>query len=78
MIEATDSSSTSEVWKLGRDVGMYELTTSTLSNCGYIFAFGGKRWKSNEHPNLTLAQAGRAWTDDPCHVEPRHLQTVCS
>ncbi|CAK9021880.1 unnamed protein product [Durusdinium trenchii] len=46
------------VWKLGRDVGMYELTTSTLSNCGYIFAFGGKRWKSNEHPNLTLAQAG--------------------
>ena len=46
------------VWKLGQDAGMYELTTSSLSNCGYVFAFGGKKWKSNYYPNLTLAEAG--------------------
>ena len=37
---------------------MQKLTTSTLSNNGYLFRFGGKQWRSNQDPNLTLAEAG--------------------
>ena len=37
---------------------MQKLTTSTLSNHGYLFRFGGKEWRSNQHPNLKLAEAG--------------------
>ena len=37
---------------------MQELSTSSLSKFGYILRVNGKTWKSNQHPNLTLLEAG--------------------
>lgn len=39
-------------------MGMRKLTTGPLSNYGYVFRCGGQEWRSNRHPNLTLAEAG--------------------
>jgi len=41
-----------------QEVGMRGLTTGPLSNYGYVFRCGGTEWRSNQHPNLTLAEAG--------------------
>lgn len=46
------------VWIFGQEVGMRGLTTGPLSNYGYVFRCGGTEWRSNRHPNLTLAEAG--------------------
>jgi hypothetical protein len=34
------------------------ITTSPASNFGYIFRSAAGVWKSNQHPKLTLADAG--------------------
>jgi len=52
------------VWELGKQVGMYGLSTSTASNSGYIFRSPTGKWRSNEHPTLTLADAGVKQTGD--------------
>ena len=36
----------------------FTLTTTPESKCGYIFGFQGREWRSNQYPNLTLADAG--------------------
>ena len=46
------------VWRFGEDAGMRKLTTGPLSNYGFVFHHGGKEWRSNQHPKLTLAEAG--------------------
>ncbi len=45
------------VWDFGKDVGMVTLSVSPQSN-GYVFSHAGHSWRSNEHPNLTLVEAG--------------------
>jgi len=45
------------VWDFGKDVGMATLSVSPQSN-GYVFSHAGHSWRSNEHPNLTLVEAG--------------------
>lgn len=52
------------VWKLGEQVGMLNITTSPASNFGYIFRSAAGVWKSNQHPKLTLADAGVKNTGD--------------
>eukprot|EP00438_Fugacium_kawagutii_P021784 Skav236012 [mRNA] locus=scaffold3189:10820:16557:- [translate_table: standard] len=46
------------VWTFGENLGMRKLTTGPLSNYGFVFRCGGQEWRSNRHPNLTLAEAG--------------------
>lgn len=45
------------VWDFGKDVGKATLSVSPQSN-GYVFSHAGHSWRSNEHPNLTLVEAG--------------------
>ena len=42
------------VWDFGVSVDMDHLTTLH----GYLFSYGGQTWNSNQHPALTLAEAG--------------------
>ena len=54
----------SNVWSFGEHVGMTTLTTSRDSGGGYVFERGSTRWRSCEHPSLTLRQAGACDGDE--------------
>ena len=44
------------VWDFGQDVGTAMLS-SPVSH-GFVFSYAGHHWRSRQHPNLTLAEAG--------------------
>ena len=44
------------VWTLGQDAGTAMLTCPASN--GVVFSYAGRQWRSNQHPQLTLAEVG--------------------
>ena len=45
------------VWSLGQDCGTCMLATHPACN-GVVLSYAGRQWRSNQHPKLTLQEAG--------------------